>query len=62
MISFCAKILGKAIKLYMCLNDSLNCIFIALCYFKIPGLASSLLQALNIRPAIMKRLRTEMTE
>lgn len=35
---------------------------IALCYFKIPGLASSLLQALKMRPSIMKKLQAEMTK
>ncbi|KAI9273919.1 hypothetical protein EDC94DRAFT_593188 [Helicostylum pulchrum] len=34
---------------------------LALCYFKIPGLASSLLQALKMRPSIMKKLQAEMT-
>ncbi|KAI9363565.1 hypothetical protein BD770DRAFT_194651 [Pilaira anomala] len=34
---------------------------LALCYFKIPGLASSLLEVLKLQPATMKKLKAEMT-
>ncbi|KAF7722944.1 hypothetical protein EC973_002576 [Apophysomyces ossiformis] len=33
---------------------------LALCFFKIPGLASALLQVLSVRPSTLKRLRVEM--